>query len=340
MTFLPSQNKAGNPALATAKPYLRIRAFSFLPMLLSFVGFSAFRGTMDVQTSVKVTLAATSVTVLLEPILIYVLGIGVRGAAMATLCGEVVGAIVYLKLLLDRKLMLWGKVFRIPPWKSLEPLVTGGIALQLRSICLNFTFLMVARVIQSLDDTGVSAAAHALAAQTFQLGGIVIGALGMASQTMVPNAMVKVTDGESSTSSISNAKPLINRLLMWGSSLGFLIGLVQLVFLPAILRSSPLTDVREAARVPALIAIAFQGINGVVSVGEGIMMGSGSFTWLSINNILAALGYLAALRVFPEAHGLTGVWMSLSCFTTIRLLGVLVHLFVRSPPPESSNRKS
>jgi Na+-driven multidrug efflux pump len=127
---------------------------------------------------------------------------------------------------------------------------------------------------------------------------------------------------------------------MWGSSLGFSIGLVQLVFLPAILRSSPLTDVREAARVPALIAIAFQGINGVVSVGEGIMMGSGSFTWLSINNILAALGYLAALRVFPEAHGLTGVWMSLSCFTTIRLLGVLVHLFVRSPPPESSNRKS
>lgn len=308
-------------------------------MLISFVGFSAFRGTMDVQTSVKVTLAANFVTMLLEPFFIHVLGIGVRGAAIATLCGEVVSAMLYLKLLTGRKLVLWRKVFRIPSWNSVAPLVKGGISLQLRSFCLNFTFLMVARVIQSLDDTGVSAAAHALAAQTFQLGGIVLGALGMAAQTMVPKAMVSaIVDGIPATR-ISNAQPLIRRLLMWGSSLGFAIGLVQLVFLPAILRSSPLADVREAARVPALIAIAFQGINGIVSVGEGIMMGTGSFTWLSINIVLAALGYLAALRVFPETHGLTGVWISLSFFTTIRLLGVLVHLFVRQPSQQKAKDK-
>ena len=80
-----------------------------------------------------------------------------------------------------------------------------------------------------------------------------------------------------------------------------------------------------------MIAIAFQGINGLVSVGEGIMMGSGSFSWLSVNIIFAALGYLGALQVFPEALGLTGVWISLSIFTLIRLAGVLVHLFIRKP---------
>eukprot|EP00980_Cylindrotheca_fusiformis_P018515 scaffold6124_cov122-Cylindrotheca_fusiformis.AAC.34 len=320
----------GSPALEIARPYLRIRAFSFAPMLLSLVGFSTFRGTMDVTTSVKVSLISNVVTVLLEPILIHVIKVGVRGAAIATVCGELVSAIVYLKLLSERKLMLLSKVFRLPSWKSLAPLVKGGISLQLRSLCLNFTFLMVARVIQSLDDTGVSASAHALAAQTFQLGGIVLGALGMAAQTLVPKAMHSSGD-KSTASSISNAEPLTKRLLMWGSTLGCSIGLVQLLFLPAILRSSPLPDVREAARVPALIAIAFQGINGVVSVGEGIMMGSGSFTRLSINIVLASLGHLAALQVFPEAYGLAGVWISISCFATIRLLGVMFYLFAVQP---------
>lgn len=325
--------KAGSPALEVARPYLRIRAFSFFPMLLSFVGFSAFRGTMDVQTSVKVTMVASSITMLLEPLLIHVLRVGVRGAAMATLSGEIVSALIYLKLLSNKQFISWRKVFKVPSWDSVAPLVKGGISLQLRSFCMNFTFLMVARVIQSLDDTGVSAAAHALAAQTFQLGGIVLGALGMAAQTMVPKAMIDPNN--SSLSSVSNARQVIKRLLMWGSTMGFSIGLVQLAFLPAILRSSPLEEVRKTARVPALIAIAFQGVNGIVSVGEGIMMGTGSFTWLSISIVLAALGYLSALRVFASNWGLTGVWISLSCFTIIRLLGVLTHLFLRAP---SQNR--
>jgi len=337
---LASILKADSPALEIARPYLRIRAFSFAPMLISFVGFSAFRGTMDVQTSVKVTLGANLFTMLLEPTLLHVLKIGIRGAALSTLCGEIVSASVYLKLLTKRRFLAWKNVFRIHSWASVAPLVKGGISLQLRSFCMNFTFLMVARVIQSLDDTGVSASAHALAAQTFQLGGIVLGALGMASQTMVPKALAATTTNEDGSLSPSNeAKPLIRRLLMWGSSLGFLIGMVQLAFLPAILKSSPVAEVREAARVPALIAIAFQGVNGIVSVGEGIMMGSGHFTWLSINIVLAALGYLATLRIFPKLLGLTGVWICLSCFTSIRLVGVLVHLFIRSPKQERARNK-
>lgn len=295
---------------------------------------------MDVQTSVKVTLTATLVTVMLEPILIHSLKIGVRGAAMACLAGEFTSAMVYLKLLYKRNFISIHKIFRMPPMRVLAPLIRGGISLQIRSLCLNFTFLMVARVIQSLDDTGVSAAAHALAAQTFQLGGIVLGALGMASQTMVPKAMIIQHTGGESTTSIANARPMIKRLITWGSTLGVLIGLAQLILLPAILRSSPLPQVREAARVPALIAIAFQGVNGVVSVGEGCMMGTGHFTWLSINIIFAALGYLGALRVFPHRFGLTGVWISLSVFTLVRLIGVLVHLFGRMPSLQHESTKT
>jgi Na+-driven multidrug efflux pump len=41
---LSSVLPGGAPALAYAKPYLLIRAFAFLPSMISLIGFSAFRG--------------------------------------------------------------------------------------------------------------------------------------------------------------------------------------------------------------------------------------------------------------------------------------------------------
>jgi Na+-driven multidrug efflux pump len=309
-----------------------------MPMMISFVGFSTFRGTMEIKTSVKITLVSSMATAVLDPLLIHVFGVGVRGAAIAGLCGECTAAFIYLKLLTQKNLLRWEKLLRLPAWSAVAPLIKGSIALQIRSFAMNLTQLMVARAIQGIDDTGVAPAAHVLALQTFQLGGIVLGALGMATQTLVPNAMAK-TDESSQVNGVPYAQALLRRLLGLGMSLGFAIGSVQLLLLPAILRSSPLMEVREAARVPSLIAIAFQAINGVINVGEGAMMGSGSFIWLSINNVVAALSYLGTLRVFPQAFGLTGVWICLSTFTLIRLAGVLAHLFVTLPSQKSKMEK-
>jgi len=52
---LSSVLQKGAPAMAYAKPYLMIRAFAFLPSLISLVGFSAFRGILDTKTPVKIS---------------------------------------------------------------------------------------------------------------------------------------------------------------------------------------------------------------------------------------------------------------------------------------------
>jgi putative MATE family efflux protein len=315
--------------MKTARPYLTIRAFSFMPMLISFVGFSACRGTMDVKASVKITLTASAITALLDPLLIHVFGMGVCGAAIATVTGDVICAMIYLKLLLEKNLIRVDKLLRVPSWKSIAPLLKGGVALQIRSFAMILTGMLVARTVQSLDSNGIAPAAHALVFQFVQMGGILLGALGMSTQTMVPNAMAKGLEEARSGSSLSPSEALVRRLFKWGLKLGFGIGLIQLLLLPNILSSSPLLEVREAARTPALIAIAFQGINGIINVGEGVLMGTGNFTWLSINIILASLCYAVALRFLSGPFGLTGVWMSLSVFTTVRLVGVLASPVIR-----------
>jgi Na+-driven multidrug efflux pump len=254
-----------------ARPYLLIRSFAFLPSLISLVGFSAFRGILDTKTPVKISSFANVFNAVLDPILIFTLAMGVKGAALATLAAEIISAVIYMTLLRKRKLILWSKIMKPPSWASLEPLLKGGAALQLRNLSLNLTFLAVARVTQSIDQTGVAAAAHAMAIQTFQIGGIVLLALSTVAQTVVPNAMFERYDPElkKEVGGLQYAKTTVNRLMSWGLVLGCALGSLQILLLPAIRKTTPLAEVRDAAKIPAIIASVLQVINGLVFIGEG-----------------------------------------------------------------------
>jgi len=330
---LSSVLQKGAPAMEYAKPYLMIRALAFLPSLISLVGFSAFRGILDTKTPVKISAFANVFNAVLDPLLIFTLAMGVPGAAMATLAAEVISAMIYLGLLRKRKLILWGKLFRPPSWASLEPLIKGGVALQLRNLSLNLTFLAVARVTQSIDQSGVAAAAHAMAIQTFQIGGIVLLALSTVAQIMVPNAMVERFDEASQTTigGLKYAKATANRLMSWGFVLGCALGSLQILLLPVMFKATPLQEVRNAAKLPAVIASVLQIINGLVFIGEGIMIGTGSFLQLSLSTLTATLGCLWALWFFPPRVGLTGVWLGFIVFNLIRLAGVAIHQKINGP---------
>lgn len=90
----------------------------------------------------------------------FTMSMGVPGAALATLGAEIISAVSFVWLMLRRQMFRWSKIFRLPSWTKLKPLLKGGAALQLRNVALNVTFLAVARVTQSLDNSGVAASAH------------------------------------------------------------------------------------------------------------------------------------------------------------------------------------
>jgi Na+-driven multidrug efflux pump len=65
------------------------------------------------------------------------------------------------------------------------------------------------------------------------------------------------------------AKTTVNRLMSWGLVLGCALGSLQILLLPAIRKTTPLAEVRDAAKIPAIIASVLQVINGLVFIGEG-----------------------------------------------------------------------
>ena len=330
---LSSVLESGAPALEYARPYLLIRSFAFLPSLISLVGFSAFRGVLDTVTPVKISSFANVFNAILDPILIFALSMGVPGAALATLAAEIISAVTYLVLMRKRKMIRMRQLIKPPSWSKLQPLLRGGASLQLRNISLNLTFLAVARVVQSIDKTGVAAAAHAISIQTFQIGGIFLLGLSTVAQTMVPNDLVERYDSKTKkhVGGPEYAKATVNRLMSWGLILGFVLGLLQLALLPVIQKTTPLQEVREAARVPAILASVFQVMNGLVFIGEGVMIGTRSFLQLSLSTVVATIGCLWALQTFPAKYGLSGVWIAFGVFNSLRLLGVWVHQRVSGP---------
>jgi len=330
---LKSVLKDGAPALEYALPYLFIRSFAFLPSMLTLIGFSAFRGVLDPLTPMKISLFANLFNAILDPILIFPLGLGVTGAALATLAAEIISGSIFFYMMAKRKMISWSKLFSLPKWEKLEPLVRGGAALQLRNFALNLTFIAVTRVTQSLDEAGIAAAAHAMSIQVFQLGGIVLLALSTVAQIVVPNRMVETVDPitKKKTGGPLSAKSAVNRLMSWGLVLGILLGALQIGVLPLLHKSSPLPEVREAAKMPSYLASIYQVINGLVFIGEGVMIGTGSFLQLSLSTLVATCATLLALNKFPLKYGLTGVWMSFGVFNTIRLLGVWLHQTKNGP---------
>jgi len=336
--ILSSVLKDGAPALQYAKPYLYIRAFAFLPSLISLIGFSAFRGTLDTSTPLKISAASNLFNAVLDPILMFTFAMGVPGAALATLGAEIISACSFFYLMLRRKMIRWSKLLRLPSWDKLKPLLQGGAALQLRNVALNLTFLAVARVTQSLDDTGVAAAAHALAIQVFQVGGIVLLALSVVAQTVVPNELIEKVDATTGkrTGGKRAAKNVVNRLMSWGFLLGVFLGGLQMLMLPLLQKSSPLEEVRQAAVIPSILASIYQIMNGLVFIGEGVMVGCGNFFQLSLSTVIATIAALVSLNTLPKMFGLTGVWLSFGVFNSFRLAGVWLHQTRNGPLSEKA----
>jgi len=122
-------------------------------------------GILDTVTPLKVSLLANAFNAIIDPLLIFNCGMGVTGAAIATLGAEIISAGIFTYIMLKKKLIRWSKLLRFPKWSTLKPLLQGGAALQLRNLALNIAFLSVARTTQSIDNTGVAAAAHSIAIQ-------------------------------------------------------------------------------------------------------------------------------------------------------------------------------
>ena len=325
---------ADAPAMVFAVPYFLCRGISFLPAMLSTVGFATFRGTMDTVTPLAVSAVSNIFHIVLLPLLIFNAGLGVVGAGVATVVSDLLSSAAYLTLLFRRGFVKMSNIFRIPDWGRIGELIKAGFAVQIRSLAFNAVFIAGTANIQSMDLTGTAAAAHTITTQFWSLGGTVLLALSTVAAILVPKAVAS----SSAAGNMQEAETSADRLLVWGLIVGVVLAAMQMAMLPLIAVFTPLVEVQEAAKVPFIIASLSQIMNGVTFVGEGIMQGHRAFVQLALNTILGAAIMLVALKFLGGT--LPGVWASFMVFNVCRLTGVLAHHFFQGPLALHKRRKN
>uniref|UniRef100_A0A453HRM6 Protein DETOXIFICATION n=1 Tax=Aegilops tauschii subsp. strangulata TaxID=200361 RepID=A0A453HRM6_AEGTS len=87
-----------SPMRAPAEQFLTLRAYGAPPVVVALAAQGAFRGFMDTKTPLYAVVAGNLVNAILDAIFIFPLGLGVSGAALATVTSETIAVILPLWL--------------------------------------------------------------------------------------------------------------------------------------------------------------------------------------------------------------------------------------------------
>lgn len=283
--------------------YMRIRACAGPAVLLITASHGIFRGWHDLRTPLLVTLVLNAINLVLDPLLIFGLGWGLRGAAMATLVAQWSGALAFLWLILVRRREALGVRLIAPRPRDLLPFLGVGSALAVRTLSLIGTLTLATAVATRVGTVAV--AAHQVAMQIWMLLALVIDGLAIAAQAMIARYRGQERH--------DHARAAADRLLVWALALGAALALLFLAaapWLPRLFTDEPAALLAVAGVLPFVIAM--QPLNAVVFVWDGVFIGAEAFRYLAVQMVAsAAAAAIVLLLVVPMGWGLAGVWWAI-----------------------------
>jgi Na+-driven multidrug efflux pump len=294
-----------------------------VPALLSATGFAAYRGLLDTVTPLKVSLFTNALNLVLDPLFIFQANMGFVGAALATAISETSGGLIYLRLLLKNKLVTWKKLFRLPSWAAIWPIIQGGSSILARQAAINVAIVSAARRAQAMDPTGVAAAAYGIVMNLYSVGIVMHVAIQSTAAALIPATRAK--EGTEAATKIAD------RIFAWGTIVGALLGTTQYLALPFLVPLfSTLPEVQQAVKGPAVIASCLHFFNGIVFAGEGALLGLGCFRDLAL---LTAGGVLTLVALLSTSLGqsLEGILIAMAIFNAIQGVSVLTHYLKIGP---------
>lgn len=307
---------ASGDLLDPALTYLRIRACAGPAVLLITAGNGAFRGYQDTRTPMRITIGFNLVNLVLDPLLIFGLGWGLAGAAIATAVAQWMGALTFVGLLLHTYRADLGIALVWPRLRTLLPFLRIGRDLLIRTGALVGTMTLATAIATRVGVTAV--AAHQVAAQLWLFLALVVDALAVAAQALVSKHLGAHRPGV--------ARTVANRLVQWGFAVGLVLGVGFFALqplLPGFFTDDPATIAAVLSIFPFVALL--QPVNGLVFVGDGLYMGAENFAYLARAMLLSAgSAAVVLLLVQPMGWGLTGVWWGLTTLMGVRLLTLAV----------------
>jgi putative MATE family efflux protein len=298
--------------LAAALTWFRIAVLGVPGVLLVLAGNGWMRGVQDTRRPVRIVVTANVVSAVASPILVYPLGLGLAGSAVANVAAQVVGGALFL-----RAVRAEGR-----PWRPAWPMVRGqlvvGRDLLLREVGFQAAFLTAAGVAARMGTAEV--AAHQIGYELWVFIALVLDSFAIAAQSLVGAAL--------GGGDVDAARSTARQVARYGLGAGVVTAAVLAAgwwLIPAAFTGSP--EVRHQAHLLWPFLVGMQPAAGVLFALDGVLIGAGDVGFLRTITLVAALGVFVPVTICAlQFHrGIAGIWAGLTGFILARLVGMLVR---------------
>ncbi|KAL3534285.1 hypothetical protein ACH5RR_002746 [Cinchona calisaya] len=311
--------ESNSPMLNPAQKYLIVRSLGAPAVLLSLAMQGVFRGFKDTKTPLYATVIGDVANIVLDPIFIFLFGLGVTGAAIAHVVSQYL-----ISIILVWRLM--GEVDLLPPnIKDLQfgRFLKNGFLLLLRVIAATFCVTLAASFAARLGTT--SMAAFQVCLQVWLATSLLADGLAVSGQAILASAFAK-NDYERATTTAA-------RVLQLGLVLGLALSLIVIVILKY--ASGLFTTDTNVLRLLSLgipFVVVTQPINSLAFVFDGINYGASDFFYSAYSMISVAAVSIIVLLLLSSSYGFVGIWIALSIFMSLRALAGFWRIGTRTGP--------
>ncbi|MFF3865271.1 MATE family efflux transporter [Micromonospora sp. NPDC001898] len=293
--------------------WLRVAALGAPGLLLAAAGNGWLRGVQDTRRPLWFVLGPNLLSALLCPLLVYPVGWGLTGSAVANVVAQTISGGLFAAALVNERVAL-----RPRPGVIRQQLVLSRDLL-VRGVAFQASFLSATAVAARFGAAAVGA--HQIAVQLWFFTALVLDALAIAAQALIGAALGAGDD--------AGARALARRVALLGAGCGVAFAVLIAVgsgVVPGLFSSDE--QVRDQAMVAWPWLVALQPVGGVVFALDGVLIGAGDVRYLRNLTIVAAFGgFLPAIWLaYAFDLGLGGIWAGLFLFVLLRLAALLLRL--------------
>ncbi|XP_071701495.1 protein DETOXIFICATION 44, chloroplastic [Rutidosis leptorrhynchoides] len=308
-----------SPMRAPAEQFTSLRAFGAPAIVLALAAQGTFRGFKDTKTPLYGIAAGNLLNAILDLILIYFCGLGIGGAAIATVISEYLIAFILLWKL-NKEVVL---VIPTIDGDKVARYLKSGALLMSRSFAVLVTMTLSTSV--AAREGPVPMAGHQICLQVWLALSLLTDALALAGQAILASSY--------SQKNYDQARKVIYRVLEIGLIAGGSLAFVLFFgFGPLSYLFSTDTEVLKIARSGTLFIAASQPMNAIAFVLDGLYYGLSDFGYASYSMVVIGLiTSIFFLLVVPK-FGLPGVWTGLFLFMTLRVVAGIWRLGTKRGP--------
>ena len=175
---------ASSATFSFTKSYVQILLIGSIPIMVNYAIGQMLRSEGDAMGSVNGMLIGTVTNIILDPILILIMGLGVQGAAVATVAGNIMALLYYILRYASGKTILKIKpsLFSFDKiiWKEI---ITIGVPASLTQILMSVSLIFANNIAAGYSDNLV--AAFGISSKIVTIGTFIFMGLAAGSQPLI-----------------------------------------------------------------------------------------------------------------------------------------------------------